>query len=73
MTKDVVCVREETTIDKCISLMSLKKIRHLPVMDGAETVGMISVGDLLKITIKEQSLTIEELESFIRDETGGSG
>ena len=73
MTKEVVSVGEETTIDKCMSLMSLKKIRHLPVIDGAATVGMITVGDLLKLTIKEQSLTIEELESFIKDETGGTG
>ena len=70
---DVVVVGEETTIDKCMSLMNMKKIRHLPVMDGTSMVGMITVGDLLKLTIKEQSLTIEELESFIREETGGSG
>ncbi|HIG43823.1 MAG: CBS domain-containing protein [bacterium] len=73
MTKDVVSVREETTIDKCMSLMSLNRIRHLPVVDGTDTVGLITVGDLLKLTIKEQSLAIEELESYIKDETGGSG
>ena len=73
MTTDVVAVAEDTTIDKCMSLMSQKKIRHLPVMDGSTPVGMITVGDLLKVTIKEQLMTIEELESFIMDETGGSG
>ncbi len=73
MTTDVVVVSEETTIDKCMTLMTQKKIRHLPVMDGSTPVGMITVGDLLKVTIKEQLMTIEELESFIMDETGGSG
>ena len=73
MTRDVVTVVEETTIDRCMSLMSQKKIRHLPVMDGETPVGMITVGDLLKVTIKEQSTTIEELESYIMDETGGEG
>ncbi|MCH8256593.1 MAG: CBS domain-containing protein [Proteobacteria bacterium] len=73
MTRDVVTVGEETTIDRCMLLMSQKKIRHLPVMDGETPVGMITVGDLLKVTIKEQSTTIEELESYIMDETGGEG
>ena len=73
MTTDVVVVGEDTAIDKCMTLMSQKKIRHLPVVAGANPVGMITVGDLLKITIKEQLMTIEELESFIMDETGGSG
>ena len=73
MTTDVVVVDEDTTVDKCMSLMSQKKIRHLPVMDGGTPVGMITVGDLLKVTIKEQSMTIEELESYIMDETGGEG
>ena len=73
MTTDVVVVDEDKTVDKCMSLMSQKKIRHLPVMDGGTPVGMITVGDLLKVTIKEQSMTIEELESYIMDETGGEG
>ncbi len=73
MSTDVVVVGEETAIDKCMALMSQKKIRHLPVIESGTPVGMITVGDLLKVTIKEQLMTIEELESFIMDETGGSG
>lgn len=73
MTTDVVCVGEETSIDKCMSLMIQKKIRHLPVIDGGTPVGIITVGDLLKFIIKTQSMTIEELESYIIDERGGSG
>lgn len=73
MTTEVVFVGEETTVDKCMSLLSQKKIRHLPVMDGQTPVGMITVGDLLKFIIEKQSKTIEELEGYIMDETGGEG
>lgn len=73
MTKDVVVVREDTTTDRCMALMGRHKIRHLPVMDGGTPVGIIAVGDLMKFIIKEQSMTIEELESFIFVETGGEG
>ena len=73
MTKNVVVVGEETPVDKCMSLMSQKKIRHLPVMDASTPIGMITIGDLLKVTIKEQLMTIEELESYIMDEAGGEG
>jgi CBS domain-containing protein len=73
MTSDVIFVAEETDVDKCMSVMTGKKIRHLPVLDGNTPVGIITVGDLLKFIIKRQSSTIEELESYIMDETGGSG
>ena len=73
MTKAVVYVGEETSIDNCMSLVLQKKIRHLPVMDGDAPIAMITLGDLMKFIIKAQSMTIDELESYILDETGGSG
>ncbi len=73
MTTEVVSVGEEATVDKCMSVMIEHKIRHLPVMDGEKPVGIITVGDLMKFTVKTQSMTIEELESYIMDERGGSG
>ncbi len=73
MATNVVFVSENTSADKCMSLMNQKKIRHLPVMEGEELVGIITVGDLMKFIVKKQSMTIEELESYIMDETGGSG
>lgn len=73
MTRNVVVVSEATTVDECMALMSQRKIRHLPVMDGSELAGMITVGDLLKSIIDEQTSAIEELESYIKGETGGSG
>jgi CBS domain-containing protein len=73
MTTDVVVVTEEISFDRCMSLMQDKKIRHLPVVDGELPIGMITVGDLLKVIIREQSTAIEELENYIMDEKGGSG
>lgn len=73
MTTEVFFVEEETTVEHCMLLMDQKKIRHLPVMDGETLVGMITVGDLLKFTIKKQSMAIEELEGFIMEENGGEG
>ena len=73
MTTEVVSVGEEATVDKCMGTMIEHKIRHLPVMDGEKPVGIVTVGDLMKFTVKTQSMTIEELESYIMDERGGSG
>lgn len=66
MTTNVVCVSDDRKVDECLALMTEKRIRHLPVVDGEKLLGMISVGDLVKATIKEQSFTIEQLESYIR-------
>lgn len=66
MTTDVICVSGEEKIDECMALMTEKHVRHLPVMDGEKLVGMISVGDLVKSIIEEQSFTIEQLEGYIR-------
>ncbi len=71
MTSDVISVGASATIEECMSLMSEKKIRHLPVVDGGKPIGIMTVGDLLKCIIDEQSDTIEELESYILEERGG--
>jgi CBS domain-containing protein len=73
MTSNVISVGEETTADKCLSLMSQKKIRHLPVLKRETLVGIITAADLMKFVVKKQSMAIEELESYIMGETGGSG
>ena len=68
MTSNVISVHEETTVEKCMSLMSLKKIRHLPVLKRETLVGIITAGDLFKFVVKQQSIAIEELESYIMGE-----
>jgi len=73
MTQDVVSVDEETSVDHCMALMATNKIRHLPVLQDRNLTGIVAVGDVLKSIIREQSTAIEELENYIKDETGGSG
>ncbi len=69
MAAPVICVRPDQSINECMALMTEKRIRHLPVMDDDELVGMVSIGDLVKSVIAEQQFTIEQLEHYIH----GSG
>lgn len=71
MTSNVVFAREDTLIDRCMSLMYQKKIRHLPIVHDHEPTSMITLGDVMKTIIQEQSMTIEELETFIYEDRGG--
>ncbi|MCY7305137.1 MAG: CBS domain-containing protein [Rhodoferax sp.] len=65
MTSDVITVTPDTGTRACMSLMSQKKIRHLPVMDGADVVGMISIRDLMDDIIADHEQTIAQLQSYI--------
>ncbi len=65
MTSAVITVQPDTTIDKCMQLMTDRHVRHLPVVDGGRVVGMVSIGDLVKAVIAEQRQQIEQLESYI--------
>ena len=66
METEVVCVRPEQTAEACMALMTEKRIRHLPVLQGERIVGIISIGDLLKSIIADREFTIDQLEHFIR-------
>ena len=65
MTADVVRVDIASTVEDCKSLMTQRRVRHLPVCDGDELVGLVSIGDLVKEVIAEQEQTIKQLESYI--------
>ena len=65
MTGDVVTVEPSRTIEECMALMTARRIRHLPVCDADELVGLVSIGDLVKEVIAEQEQTIRQLESYI--------
>lgn len=65
MTASVVTVALDATVDECMQLCTDGRLRHLPVLDGGNVVGMVSIGDLVKATIAEQQLTINQLESYI--------
>jgi CBS domain-containing protein len=65
MTKNVMVVSPSTRTRECMALMSEKRIRHLPVMEGDTVVGMISIRDIMDDIIADHELTISQLESYI--------
>jgi CBS domain-containing protein len=65
MERDVIHVQQEQSVELCMALMTEKRVRHLPVLDGTKVIGIISIGDLLKIIISKQKFVIDELEHYI--------
>jgi CBS domain-containing protein len=65
MTKNVMVVTPDTRTRQCMTMMSEKRIRHLPVMEGDTVVGMISIRDIMDDIIADHELTISQLESYI--------
>ncbi|HSY05734.1 MAG TPA: CBS domain-containing protein [Steroidobacteraceae bacterium] len=65
MSSPVLTVQPDTTVDKCMQLMTDRHVRHLPVTDAGRVVGMVSIGDLVKAVIAEQRQQIEQLENYI--------
>jgi CBS domain-containing protein len=65
MTKNPFTVTPNNSIEDCMDLMTVKHIRHLPVVEGEELVGVISIGDVVKHIIEEQKNIIEHLENYI--------
>lgn len=65
MTSRVVYTEPDRNIEECMALMTEKRIRHLPVVEGGQVCGVISIGDLVKAIIAEQKFIIEQLERYI--------
>ena len=65
MTKELITITKDNKIDQCMEIMTEKKIRHLPILEDKKIVGIISIGDVLKIMIKEQKDLINHLQKFI--------
>ncbi len=66
MTTNLITCKPNDLVDSAMSMMSEKRIRHLPVMDGDKIIGILSIGDLVKETISYQQELIEQLELYIR-------
>jgi CBS domain-containing protein len=65
MTSPLVVVTPENTIDECMAMMTDRRIRHLPVVDGSDVVGIVSIGDIVKFKSKQQSFEIKYLTDYI--------
>ncbi|HEX9474657.1 MAG TPA: CBS domain-containing protein, partial [Steroidobacteraceae bacterium] len=65
MTKDVYTVEPGLSVEQCMEIMTNRRFRHLPVLDGGRVIGMLSIGDLVRAVLEEQKQTIEQLESYI--------
>jgi CBS domain-containing protein len=65
MTPHVICTRLDQSIEECMTIVTERRIRHLPVLNSGQVVGIISIGDLVKAIIAEQQFIIEQLEHYI--------
>src|ERR1700689_2840455 len=65
MTSPAVTVAPTDTVHHCMEIMTQRRFRHLPVVESGRVVGMLSIGDLVKAVIEEQSAQIEQLERYI--------
>jgi signal-transduction protein with cAMP-binding, CBS, and nucleotidyltransferase domain len=65
MSSPLIVVRPETSLDECRSLMTERRIRHLPVVEGREVVAVVSIGDIVKFATDQQSYEIRYLRDYI--------
>ncbi len=67
MTEHPITVTPHDSVDHCMAVMVNNYVRHLPVMDGEQLIGLISIGDVIKHIIDEQKFIIDSLEHYIHD------
>ena len=65
MSTKLVVVNPDTTTNECMALMTENRIRHLPVVENGELIGLVSIGDIVKDIINEQQFVIEQLEKYL--------
>jgi CBS domain-containing protein len=65
MTGQVVTVGLADTTDHCMQIVTERRIRHLPVLDGDAVLGVVSIGDLVKAVIEDQQLELDQLQRYI--------
>ncbi|MFH2006855.1 MAG: CBS domain-containing protein [bacterium] len=71
MTSDIVVAQAHYTLEQCLSIMTEKRCRHLPVLQGEEIVGIISIGDLVRAAVEVQRAEIHFLNEYIRGDYPG--
>ena len=65
MSKEMITISSDMQIDACMQLMTDKRVRHLPVVDNGKSIGIISIGDVVRLMIDEQKHLIDELKKYI--------
>lgn len=65
MSQKVFSIGPSQTIEVCMAIMTEKQVRHLPVVEDDRLVGLVSIGDVVKVVIAEQKITIDQLEKYI--------
>ncbi|MDE2251424.1 MAG: CBS domain-containing protein [Gammaproteobacteria bacterium] len=65
MTAQVITVEPGQSAQQCMQIMTDRRVRHLPVVEGGRVLGMLSIGDLVRAVLAEQQQTIEQLEQYI--------
>jgi len=65
MTSRVHCIPPTRTVEESMALMTEKRVRHLPVLDDGELIGIVSIGDVVKKVIDNQEFTIQQLDNYI--------
>jgi signal-transduction protein with cAMP-binding, CBS, and nucleotidyltransferase domain len=65
MTSPLIVVTPETAVDECMAIMTDRRIRHMPVVENGEVMGMVSIGDLVKFQSQQQNFKIQYLTDYI--------
>ena len=68
MTREVLYIESQSTIEHCMALMTAKRVRHLPVLENERLIGIVTIGDVVKQIISDQEFTIQQLERYIKGE-----
>jgi len=68
MTREVLYIESQSTIEHCMALMTVKHVRHLPVLENERLIGIVTIGDVVKQIISDQEFTIQQLERYIKGE-----
>ncbi|HUX07144.1 MAG TPA: CBS domain-containing protein [Acidobacteriota bacterium] len=71
MTEKVIVAGPEDTVEQCMALMTEQRFRHLPVVDGGELAGIVSIGDLIKQVSRDRKVQIKYLTDYIADKYPG--
>ena len=68
MTREVLYIESQSTIEDCMALMTAKRVRHLPVLENERLIGIVTIGDVVRQIISDQDFTIQQLERYIKGE-----